>query len=57
MASTSATDVPPEVQAVNVPDGTTDFIPLRGKKYDLKKPHITEMPITWGNWCKYMFFS
>ncbi|EGO59931.1 acyl-CoA desaturase 1 [Neurospora tetrasperma FGSC 2508] len=54
MASTSATDIPAEVQAVNVPDGTTDFIPLRGKKYDLKKPHITELPITWGNWYKHV---
>lgn len=26
------------IQAEAFPDGTTDFVPLRGKKYDLKKP-------------------
>jgi len=33
MASSSSA-----VQAEAFPDGTTDFVPLRGKKYDLKKP-------------------
>lgn len=32
------------------PDGTTDYQPLRSKAYDMKKPHITEQPITWSNW-------
>ncbi|KAK7981863.1 hypothetical protein PG984_009429 [Apiospora sp. TS-2023a] len=36
------------------PDGTTDYKPLRGAGYDLKKPHITETPITWGNWYKHV---
>lgn len=35
-------------------DGTKDYKPLRGKAYDLKKPHITETPITWGNWYKHV---
>jgi stearoyl-CoA desaturase (Delta-9 desaturase) len=35
-------------------DGTKDYKPLRGKGYDLKKPHITETPITWGNWYKHV---
>ncbi|KAK6853339.1 hypothetical protein PG995_010151 [Apiospora arundinis] len=36
------------------PDGTTDYKPLRKAGYDLKKPHITETPITWGNWYKHV---
>jgi stearoyl-CoA desaturase (delta-9 desaturase) len=36
------------------PDGTKDYRPLRSSKYDLKKPHITEYPITWGNWYKHV---
>ncbi|ORY63114.1 acyl-desaturase [Pseudomassariella vexata] len=35
-------------------DGTKDYQPLRKKMYDLKKPHITEFPITWGNWYKHV---
>ncbi|KAK6214449.1 hypothetical protein LQW54_004356 [Pestalotiopsis sp. IQ-011] len=35
-------------------DGTKDYKPLRGNGYDLKKPHITETPITWGNWYKHV---
>ena len=31
------------------PDGTSDYRPLRSKTKDLKKPHITEQPMTWGN--------
>ena len=36
------------------PDGTTDYKPLRKAGYDMKKPHITETPITWGNWYKHV---
>lgn len=35
-------------------DGTKDYKPLRGKQYDLKKPHITETPITLDNWYKHV---
>ena len=52
MASTSSAQVP--VQAEALPDGTTDFKPLRGKAYDMKKPHITEQPITAKNWYKHV---
>lgn len=34
-------------------DGTKDYIPLR-KKYNTKKPHITEQPITCTNWHKHV---
>lgn len=37
------------------PDGTKDYKPLRtNKQMDLKKPHITELPITWSNWYKHV---
>jgi len=42
------------VQAEAFPDGTTDFVPLRGKKYDLKKPHIADQPITLQDWHKHV---
>ncbi|KAI0525929.1 acyl-CoA desaturase 1 [Xylaria bambusicola] len=36
-------------------DGTQDYKPLRSNnKFDSKKPHITELPITWGNWYKHV---
>ncbi|KAI1258397.1 acyl-CoA desaturase 1 [Xylariaceae sp. FL1019] len=35
-------------------DGTKDYKPLRSAKQDMKKPHITETPITWGNWYKHV---
>lgn len=35
-------------------DGTKDYQPLRSKQYDLKKPHITETPITWTNWYRHV---
>jgi hypothetical protein len=45
----------PKAQASAFPDGTTDYVPLRaGGKYDLKKVHISETPITWGNWYKHV---
>lgn len=49
MASSSSS-----MQAEAFPDGTTDFVPLRTQKYDLRKPHITEMPMTWQNWYKHV---
>ncbi|KAH8889698.1 acyl-CoA desaturase [Thozetella sp. PMI_491] len=44
MASSSA------LQAEAFPDGTTDYVPIRGKKYDMRKPHIADQPMTWQNW-------
>ena len=35
-------------------DGTTDFKPLRGKAYDIRKTHISETPITLQNWYKHV---
>jgi hypothetical protein len=42
------------VNGTIVNDGTKDYQPLRSSKYDLKKPHITETPITWGNWYQHV---
>ncbi|KAI1470831.1 uncharacterized protein F4812DRAFT_419163 [Daldinia caldariorum] len=53
MASVS-TDASGPVAAPAFPDGTKDYKPLRSSKYDLKKPHITELPITWSNWYKHV---
>ncbi|KAI1461472.1 acyl-CoA desaturase 1 [Annulohypoxylon moriforme] len=53
MASDSTSASGP-VAASAFPDGTKDYKPLRSSKYDLKKPHITEFPITWGNWYKHV---
>lgn len=50
-SSSSSGPVPAEV----IPDGTTDYVPLRtNKKYDLKKPHISETPMTWTNMYKHI---
>lgn len=35
-------------------DGTTDFKPLRSKQYDIRKQHISELPITLSNWYKHI---
>ena len=44
-----------KAQAAAFPDGTTDYVPLRsGSKYDPKKVHIADTPITWGNWYKHV---
>lgn len=51
MASSSSSAVP---KAEAFPDGTTDHIPLRKKNYDIRKPHITEQPITWSNWYQHV---
>ncbi|KAI2610270.1 delta-9 fatty acid desaturase [Hypoxylon fragiforme] len=41
-------------KAVTFDDGTTDYVPLR-KKYDgVRKPHISEQPMTWSNWHKHI---
>lgn len=41
-------------KATTAPDGTTDYQPLRSKAYDMKKPHITEQPMTWTNWYQHL---
>ncbi|KAE8154186.1 hypothetical protein BDV25DRAFT_121412 [Aspergillus avenaceus] len=43
MSALKTSDSPP------IDDGTKDYVPLRGK-YDPKKPHTSEQPITWTNW-------
>ncbi|RYP51426.1 hypothetical protein DL768_003212 [Monosporascus sp. mg162] len=46
-----------EANVASVPDGTKDYIPLRSTKQDrqdLRKPHITELPITRSNWYKHV---
>ncbi|KKY29471.1 putative acyldesaturase [Diaporthe ampelina] len=43
------------MQGGTINDGTRDYQPLRSKQYDLKKLHITEMPITWSNCVIYYF--
>ncbi|KAK5651557.1 hypothetical protein OQA88_11922 [Cercophora sp. LCS_1] len=50
MASSSS----PVVQAEAFPDGTTDYVPLRSRKQDLRKPHITDQPITLENWYQHV---
>ncbi|KAH9887105.1 acyl-CoA desaturase 1 [Xylariomycetidae sp. FL2044] len=52
MASPST--LPEGVAAPAFPDGTKDYKPLRSNAQDLKKPHITEFPITWGNWYQHV---
>jgi len=37
-----------------IDDGTKEYKPLRGQAQDMKKPHITEMPITAANWYKHI---
>lgn len=49
-SSAPAAQVPAQAQ----PDGTSDYKPARGKGYDMKKPHITEQPITLKNWYKHV---
>ncbi|RYO81613.1 hypothetical protein DL766_000846 [Monosporascus sp. MC13-8B] len=43
-----------EANVASVPDGTKDYIPIRNAKQDLRKPHITELPITRSNWYKHV---
>ncbi|KAK1766746.1 hypothetical protein QBC33DRAFT_587981 [Phialemonium atrogriseum] len=51
MASSSSSG---PVQAEAFPDGTSDYVPLRKKNYDPKKPHISDQPITLSNWHKHV---
>ena len=43
-----------EAKATSFSDGTTDYQPLRSTSYDMKKPHITEQPMTWSNWYQHL---
>jgi hypothetical protein len=52
MASTSSKPQVPEASAF--PDGTKEYKPLRSSKQDMRKPHITEFPITASNWYKHV---
>lgn len=46
---------PKPTQAEAFPDGTTDYKPLRAAApADLKKVHIADQPITWGNWYQHV---
>lgn len=46
--------------ASTFPDGTKDYVPLRGKtsaKIEAaksNKPHISDLPITWSNWYQHI---
>lgn len=52
MASSSS---PAPVQAEAFADGTSDYVPLRkNTKFDPKKPHITDLPITLKNWYQHV---
>ena len=43
------------VDAAPVNDGTTEYIPMRSRGYDMsKKPHISEQPMTWKNWYQHI---
>ncbi|KAL2120470.1 hypothetical protein VTJ04DRAFT_4497 [Mycothermus thermophilus] len=53
-ASSSSVSVPQVASVETFPDGTTDYIPVRKKAYDIRKPHITEQPITWSNWYQHV---
>ncbi|CAJ2513774.1 Uu.00g018930.m01.CDS01 [Anthostomella pinea] len=44
----------PDGTAASFPDGTVDYTPLRSSAKDLRKPHITEFPITLNNWYKHV---
>jgi stearoyl-CoA desaturase (delta-9 desaturase) len=35
-------------------DGTTDYQTLRSGAHDMKKPHITDQPMTWRNWYQHL---
>lgn len=43
-----------EQEAAASADGTTGYQPLRSAAYDMKKPHITELPMTWSNWYQHL---
>jgi stearoyl-CoA desaturase (Delta-9 desaturase) len=54
MASSSSDVKVPVAQAETFPDGTTDHVPLRKRTYDIRKPHITDQPITLANWYQHV---
>lgn len=54
MASSTSAGKMAQAQASAFPDGTTEYVPLRKKNYDMKKPHISELPMTWKNWYKHI---
>ncbi|KAJ4414638.1 stearoyl-CoA 9-desaturase [Gnomoniopsis sp. IMI 355080] len=54
MASSTSAGKMAQTQASAFPDGTTEYVPLRKKNYDMKKPHISELPMTWKNWYKHI---
>jgi hypothetical protein len=54
MASSSSDVKVPVAQAETFPDGTTDHVPLRKRTYDIRKPHITEQPITLAHWYQHV---
>lgn len=41
-------------EAEAFPDGTTDYVPTRSSKYNLKKPHISDQPMNLKNWYKHI---
>lgn len=50
-----ASSTSPARQAPAFPDGTTEYKPLRKTTgWDSKKPHISELPMTWKNWYKHI---
>ncbi|KAK4231271.1 putative acyl-CoA desaturase [Podospora fimiseda] len=53
MASTSSS-VPVMEAADAFPDGTKDYVAIRKKNWDIRKPHITDQPITAKNWYKHV---
>lgn len=53
-SASSSAPAPGSLQAEAFPNGTTDYKPLRSGKYDLKKPHISEQPMTVKNWYKHI---
>ncbi|KAK3988554.1 acyl-CoA desaturase [Cladorrhinum sp. PSN332] len=53
MASTSSSH--PVMEAAEAfPDGTKDYVAIRKKNWDIRKPHITDQPITAKNWYKHV---
>jgi stearoyl-CoA desaturase (delta-9 desaturase) len=53
--STSSSSTPAAaVHGQTMPDGTTEYKPLRSSKHDPKKPHISEQPLTWANWYQHV---
>ena len=48
-------DLMSSVQAEAFPNGTSDYKPLRSSfRHDSKKPHISDLPMTWKNWYRHI---